>query len=51
MLGLSRFVAHDDALLVGVLLVLLTPCVGYVIVFTALAGGAASGCWPRRRCS
>lgn len=25
--GLSRFVAHDDALLVGVLLVLLAPCV------------------------
>lgn len=40
--GLSRFVAHDRALLVGVLLVLLTPCVDYVIVFTGLAGGAAS---------
>lgn len=39
--GLSRFVAHDDALLVGVLLVLLTPCVDYVIAFTGLAGGAA----------
>lgn len=39
-LGLSRFVAHDQALLVGVLLVLLTPCVDYVIVFTGLAGGA-----------
>ncbi|MBN6829425.1 arsenic resistance protein, partial [Micrococcus luteus] len=38
--GLSRFVAHDDALLVGVLLVLLAPCVDYVIAFTALAGGA-----------
>ncbi|WP_262003077.1 arsenic resistance protein [Microbacterium sp. Mcb102] len=38
--GLSRFVAHDQALLVGVLLVLLTPCVDYVIVFTGLAGGA-----------
>lgn len=37
--GLSRFVAHDDALLIGVLLVLLTPCVDYVIVFTGLAGG------------
>ncbi|MDJ1372446.1 arsenic resistance protein [Gulosibacter molinativorax] len=36
----SRFVAHDDALLVGVLFVLLTPCVDYVIVFTGLAGGA-----------
>ncbi|MBT9607764.1 arsenic resistance protein [Microbacterium sp.] len=40
--GLSRFVAHDRALLVGVLLVLLTPCVDYVIVFTRLAGGAAA---------
>lgn len=38
--GLSRFVAHDHALLVGVLLVLLTPCVDYVIVFAGLAGGA-----------
>lgn len=38
--GLSRFVADDEALLVGVLLVLLTPCVDYVIVFTGLAGGA-----------
>jgi arsenite transporter len=38
--GLSRVVAHDRALLVGVLLVLLTPCVDYVIVFAGLAGGA-----------
>jgi ACR3 family arsenite efflux pump ArsB len=38
--GLSRFVAQDQALLVGVLLVLLTPCVDYVIVFSGLAGGA-----------
>jgi len=38
--GLSRLVAHDRALLVGVLLVLLTPCIDYVIVFTGLAGGA-----------
>lgn len=37
--ALSRLVAHDDALLLGVLLVLLTPCVDYVIVFTGLAGG------------
>lgn len=37
---LSRIVAHDRALLVGVLLVLLTPCVDYVIVFAGLAGGA-----------
>ncbi|MNW43003.1 Sodium Bile acid symporter family protein [compost metagenome] len=38
--GLSRFVADDKALLLGVLLVLLTPCIDYVIVFTGLAGGA-----------
>jgi ACR3 family arsenite efflux pump ArsB len=38
--ALSRLVADDRGLLVGVLLVLLTPCVDYVIVFTGLAGGA-----------
>ncbi|KAA9152955.1 arsenic resistance protein [Microbacterium lushaniae] len=37
--GLSRVVAHDSALLLGVLLVLLTPCVDYVIVFSGMAGG------------
>lgn len=37
--ALSRFVAADIALLTGVLLVLLTPCVDYVIVFAGLAGG------------
>ncbi|GAB2985885.1 arsenic resistance protein [Frigoribacterium salinisoli] len=40
-LGLSRIVADDAALLVGVLLVLLAPCVDYVVVFAGLAGGAA----------
>ena len=39
--GLSRPVADDPALLVGVLLVLLAPCIDYVIVFAGLAGGAA----------
>ena len=38
--GLTRFIAGDPALLFGVLLVLLTPCVDYVIVFAGLAGGA-----------
>ncbi|MCT1999413.1 arsenic resistance protein [Brachybacterium muris] len=38
--ALSRFVADDQGLLLGVLLVLLTPCIDYVIVFTGLAGGA-----------
>lgn len=37
---LSQLVASDQVLLVGVLFVLLTPCVDYVIVFTGLAGGA-----------
>jgi len=39
--GLSRLVADDPALLFGVLLVLLCPCIDYVIVFAGLAGGAA----------
>ncbi|MFI6458641.1 bile acid:sodium symporter [Streptosporangium amethystogenes] len=38
--GLSRFIADDRGLMLGLLLVLLTPCVDYVIVFTGLAGGA-----------
>ncbi|GGL43176.1 bile acid:sodium symporter [Planomonospora parontospora] len=38
--GLSRFVADERALMLGLLLVLLTPCIDYVIVFTGLAGGA-----------
>jgi ACR3 family arsenite transporter len=39
--GLSRFVADEPALLFGVLMVLLTPCIDYVIVFAGLAGGAS----------
>ncbi|SEF11583.1 Arsenite efflux pump ArsB, ACR3 family [Arthrobacter alpinus] len=39
--GLTRFIAGDQALLLGVLLVLLTPCIDYVIVFTGLAGGSS----------
>ena len=35
---LTRIVAHDQVLLVGVLFVLLTPCIDYVIVFAGLAG-------------
>jgi ACR3 family arsenite efflux pump ArsB len=38
--GLTRFIASDDALLVGALLVLLCPCIDYVMVFTRIAGGA-----------
>jgi len=40
--GLSRFVTTDAAVLLGVLLVLLTPCIDYVIVFSGLAGGASA---------
>lgn len=39
--ALSRLVAEDPALLFGVLLVLLCPCIDYVVVFAGLAGGAA----------
>lgn len=39
--GLSRFIAHDQALLIGVMIVLLAPCVDYVIVFSGLAGGSS----------
>lgn len=39
--ALSRFVAGEEALLVGVVMVLLTPCIDYVIVFSGLAGGAS----------
>lgn len=38
--ALSRFVTDHPALLLGVLLVLLTPCIDYVIVFSGLAGAA-----------
>lgn len=38
--GLSRLVTDNRGLLLGVLLVLLTPCIDYVIVFAGLAGGA-----------
>lgn len=38
---LSRFLPQRPALLVGVFMVLLTPCIDYVITFTDLAGGDA----------
>lgn len=41
-LPLSRLVADEPGLLVGTLLVLLAPCIDYVMVFTRLAGGAWS---------
>lgn len=37
----SRIVAHDHVVLVGVFCVLLTPCIDYVIVFAGLARGNA----------
>lgn len=38
--AVSRVVAAEPVLFAGVLFVLLTPCIDYVIVFTGLAGGA-----------
>lgn len=37
--GVTRFLPGDPAILLGVLLVLLTPCIDYVIVFTHLGRG------------
>lgn len=39
--GMSPFLPGDQAIRVGVLLVLLCPCVDYVIVFSGLAGGSS----------
>ncbi|MFR9731990.1 arsenic resistance protein [Saccharopolyspora sp. MS10] len=39
--ALFAFLPADQAVRLGVLLVLLTPCVDYVIVFSGLAGGSA----------
>ena len=38
---LTRFLPQEPALLVGVFMVLLTPCIDYVITFTELADGDA----------
>jgi ACR3 family arsenite efflux pump ArsB len=40
--GLLPLLPDDDAVKIGVLLVLLCPCVDYVVVFTGLAGGDAA---------
>ena len=37
--GLTRFLPQRPVVLVGALMVLLTPCIDYVITFTELAGG------------
>jgi ACR3 family arsenite transporter len=39
--ALTRFLPQDPVILVGVFMVLLTPCIDYVITFTELAGGDA----------
>ena len=38
--ALSPILAAHEAVLIGALLALLTPCIDYVIVFTGIAGGA-----------
>ena len=40
-LALTRFLSGNEAVLVGILLVLLAPCIDYVIVFSGLAGAAS----------
>lgn len=37
--GLTRFLPREPAILVGAFVVLLTPCIDYVVPFTELAGG------------
>ncbi|MFB6282707.1 MAG: arsenic resistance protein [Halobacteria archaeon] len=37
--GVTRFLPREPAILAGVFMVLLTPCIDYVITFTELAGG------------
>ncbi|RDZ47047.1 arsenic resistance protein [Haloferax sp. Atlit-10N] len=39
--GLTRFLPQRPVILVGAFMVLLTPCIDYVITFTELAGGDA----------
>lgn len=39
--GLTRLLPHEPVVLVGVFMVLLTPCIDYVVPFTELAGGNA----------
>jgi ACR3 family arsenite transporter len=39
--GLTRVLPQEPAILLGVFMVLLTPCIDYVIVFTDLGGGDA----------
>ncbi|WP_324758343.1 arsenic resistance protein [Haloarcula sp. GH36] len=39
--GLSRFLPREPVILVGAFMVLLTPCIDYVITFTELGGGDA----------
>lgn len=40
--GLTRLLPTDPVVLVGVFMVLLTPCIDYVIAFTDIAGGDVS---------
>lgn len=50
--AMFTFLPADQAVRIGVLLVLLCPCVDYVIVFSGLAGGDSRRSWPPpRSCS
>jgi ACR3 family arsenite transporter len=39
--GLTRFLPQEPVILLGVFMVLLTPCIDYVVSFTELAGGSS----------
>lgn len=48
--AMFTFLPDDRAVRLGVLLVLLAPCIDYVIVFSGLAGAAANACSPPPCC-
>ena len=48
--GLTLLLPADPMLRLGVLLVLLTPCIDYVVTFAHLGRAPMPGsCWPRPR--
>ncbi|GLK78112.1 hypothetical protein GCM10008171_33660 [Methylopila jiangsuensis] len=48
--GLVQLLPDDPLLRLGVLFVLLTPCIDYVVTFAHLGAGATPDCcWPRPR--
>jgi hypothetical protein len=48
--ALSRLAPGGQAVALGVLVVLLTPCIDYVMCSRAWPVAATGGCWRRHRC-